>query len=33
MAFAYCSPEEAGEVKPKVVVLDEHNHIAGGLDR
>jgi aspartate 1-decarboxylase len=33
MAFAYCSPEEAGEVKPKVVVLDERNHIAGGLDR
>ena len=33
MAFAYCTPQEAGEVKPKVVVLDDRNHITGGLDR
>lgn len=27
MAFAYCTPEEAGQVKPKVVVLDDRNRI------
>ena len=27
MAFALCSPEEAGTLKPKVVVLDENNKI------
>jgi len=26
-SFAYCSPEEAGKLKPKVVVLDENNKI------
>ncbi len=27
MAFAQCTPEEAAELKPKVVVLDESNGI------
>lgn len=27
MGFALCSPEEAGGLKPKVVVLDENNKI------
>ena len=27
MAFAYCTPEEAAVVAPKVVALDEHNRI------
>lgn len=26
-SFAYCSPEEAKEVKPRVVILDENNKI------
>jgi len=25
--FAFCTPEEAGQLKPKVVVPDEHNKI------
>jgi len=33
MAFAYCTPQEAGQVRPKVIVLDDHNRIASGLDR
>ncbi len=28
MAFAYCTPEEAARIAPKVVVLDEKNRIA-----
>lgn len=27
LGFAYCAPEEAAQLKPKVVVLDESNHI------
>ena len=27
MAFGQCSPEEAAQIKPKVVVLDEKNNI------
>jgi aspartate 1-decarboxylase len=27
MAFGFCTPEEAAELKPKVVVLDENNKI------
>ena len=27
MAFGQCTPEEAAQIKPKVVVLDEKNHI------
>jgi len=27
MGFAYCTPEEAAVVAPKVVALDEHNRI------
>jgi len=30
-SFAYCSPEEAKELKPRVVILDEHNKIKEGL--
>jgi len=26
-SFAYCSPEEAKELKPRVVILDENNKI------
>ena len=26
-SFAFCTPEEAGTLAPKVVVLDENNHI------
>ena len=26
-SFAYCTPEEAGELAPKIVVLDENNRI------
>jgi aspartate 1-decarboxylase len=26
-SFAYCTPEEAGKVKPKVIVLGENNKI------
>ena len=26
-SFAYCTPEEAGQIMPKVVVLDENNGI------
>lgn len=26
-SFAYCTPEEAAELAPKVVMLDEHNKI------
>ena len=26
-SFAYCSPEEAKELKPRVVILDENNEI------
>ena len=26
-SFAYCTPEEAGKLKPKVIVLDENNKI------
>jgi aspartate 1-decarboxylase len=33
MAFSYCTPEEAGQVKPKVVVLDNRNRIISGSDR
>ena len=29
MAFAYCTPQEAAEIKPKVVVLDDRNRITG----
>ncbi len=29
-SFAYCSPEEAGKHKPKVIVLDENNKIKQG---
>jgi len=32
-SFAYCRPEEAGEIKPKVVVLDENNKIKPGPAR
>jgi aspartate 1-decarboxylase len=32
MAFAYCTPQEAGSIKPKVIVLDGQNRIIGGLD-
>jgi aspartate 1-decarboxylase len=27
LSFAYCTPQEAGELAPKIVVLDEHNRI------
>ena len=27
MGFGYCTPEEAAELVPKVVVLDEHNKV------
>ena len=27
LAFAFCTPEEAGKLKPKIVVLDENNKI------
>ena len=27
MAFAFCTPEEAGKLKPKIVVLGENNKI------
>jgi aspartate 1-decarboxylase len=27
LGFAYCTPEEAGQLKPRVVVLDESNRI------
>ena len=30
LGFAYCTPEEATEIKPKVVVLDENNKIKSG---
>ena len=33
MAFAYCTPQEAGQVKPKVIVLDDHNRIIVASDR
>ncbi len=33
MAFAYCTPDEAGKVKPKVIVLDNRNGIVGGSER
>ena len=33
MAFAYCSPPEASEVKPKVIVLNDRNRIISGSDR
>jgi len=26
-SFGYCTPEEAGKLKPKVIVLDENNKI------
>jgi aspartate 1-decarboxylase len=26
-SFAYCTPEEAGKLKPKVILLDKHNRI------
>jgi aspartate 1-decarboxylase len=26
-SFAYCTPEEAAELAPKVVILDEHNRM------
>jgi len=26
-SFAYCTPDEAGELMPKIVVLDENNRI------
>jgi len=26
-SFAYCTPEEAAELAPKVVILDENNRI------
>jgi len=26
-SFSYCTPEEAGKLKPKVIVLDENNKI------
>jgi aspartate 1-decarboxylase len=29
MGFAYCTPEEASGIVPKVVVLDENNRIVG----
>jgi len=29
-SFAYCSPEEAKELKPKLIVLDENNKIRHG---
>jgi aspartate 1-decarboxylase len=29
-SFAYCSPEEAKELKPRVVILDENNKIQQG---
>jgi aspartate 1-decarboxylase len=29
-SFAYCTPEEATKLKPKVVVLDENNKIKHG---
>ena len=32
MAFAYCTPQEAGRIKPKVVVLDPHNRIVRSPD-
>jgi aspartate 1-decarboxylase len=32
MAFAYCTPQEAGQVKPKVIVLDEHNRVVSDSD-
>ncbi len=27
LSFSYCTPEEAGKLKPKVIVLDENNKI------
>jgi len=27
LSFRYCTPEEAGKLKPKVIVLDENNKI------
>ncbi len=27
LSFGYCTPEEAGKLKPKVIVLDENNKI------
>lgn len=32
-SFAYCSPEEAKELKPRVVILDENNKIRPGPAR
>ena len=29
-SFVYCTPDEAGKLKPKVVVLDENNKIKHG---
>jgi aspartate 1-decarboxylase len=29
-SFSYCTPEEAGKLKPKVIVLDENNKIKHG---
>jgi aspartate 1-decarboxylase len=33
MAFGYCTNQEAVDLKPKVIVLDDRNHIVGGSDR
>lgn len=30
-SFAYCSPEEAKELKPRIVILDENNKIKDGV--
>jgi aspartate 1-decarboxylase len=30
-SFAFCSPEEAKELKPRVVILDENNNIQEGV--
>jgi aspartate 1-decarboxylase len=27
LSFSYCTPDEAGKLKPKVIVLDENNKI------
>ncbi len=31
MCFGYYSPEEAGELKPKILVVDEKNRLARRL--
>lgn len=33
MAFAYGTPQEAGSMKPKVIVLDGQNRIVSGSDQ